>query len=135
MGRDAHVGGTVGHGSAAEIQNLDYRSVLRMLAVRDRRLFMHVGPDEAENVAVSQLTPRQAAFARLGALIALDATCASYIHVVELALAAGVTVEELVGTFVAVIPDAGGDGAVSGAHKLGLALGYDVEAALERHNP
>jgi alkylhydroperoxidase/carboxymuconolactone decarboxylase family protein YurZ len=121
--------------SAAEIQTLDYQSVLRMLAVRDRRLFMHVGSDEAENVAVSQLTPRNAAFARLGALIALDATCASYIHVVELALAAGVTVEELVGTLVAVIPDAGGDRAVSGAHKLGLALGYDVEAALERHNP
>jgi hypothetical protein len=134
VGRDMR--GTMGQGtSAAEIQKMDYRSVLRMLAVRDRRLFMHVGSDEAENVAVSQLSPSQAAFARLGALIALDASGASYIHVVELALAAGVTAEELVGTLVAVIPDAGCDRAVSGAHKLGLALGYDVDAALESHNP
>lgn len=110
---------------------MDYRRVLRMLAVRDQAFFELVGPDEAENVLVSQLEPGQAALVRLGALIALDAAPVSYIHVVEVARAAGVTSEELVGTLVAVIPDVGGDRAVSAAHKLGLALGYDIDAALE----
>lgn len=105
-----------------------------MLAVRDQAFFELVGPDEAENVLVSQLDAGQAALVRLGALIALDANLASYIHIVQVARTAGVTSEELVGTLVAVIPDTGGDRAVSAAHKLGLAIGYDVEAALETHN-
>jgi alkylhydroperoxidase/carboxymuconolactone decarboxylase family protein YurZ len=113
---------------------MDYRRVLRMLAVRDMAFFGLVGPDETENVLVSQLGQGEAALVRLGALVALDAALVSYIHVVEVARAAGVTAEELVGVLVAVIPDVGGDRAVSAAHKLGLAIGYDVEAALERHN-
>jgi alkylhydroperoxidase/carboxymuconolactone decarboxylase family protein YurZ len=113
---------------------MDYRRVLRMLAVRDKMFFDLVGPDEAENVLVSQLGPGEAALVRLGALVALDAAPVSYIHVVEVAREAGVTAEELVGALVAVIPDVGGDRAVSAAHKLGLAVGYDVEAALERRN-
>jgi alkylhydroperoxidase/carboxymuconolactone decarboxylase family protein YurZ len=114
---------------------MDYRRVLRMLAVRDQAFFDLVGPDEAENVLVSQLRPGQAALVRLGALIALDATAVSYIHIVDVARMAGVTPEELVGTLVAVIPDVGSDRAVSATHKLGLAMGYDVEAALEARNP
>jgi alkylhydroperoxidase/carboxymuconolactone decarboxylase family protein YurZ len=113
---------------------MDYGRVLRMLAVRDRRFFELVGPDESENVLVSQLTDGQAALARLGALIALDAAPSSYMHVAEFALASGVTAEELVGTLVAVIPVVGNDRAVSAAHKLGLAIGYDVDAALEDPN-
>jgi alkylhydroperoxidase/carboxymuconolactone decarboxylase family protein YurZ len=113
---------------------MDYRRVLRMLALRDPGFFDLVGPDEAENVLVSQLEAGQAALVRLGALIALDAELVSYIHVTAVGRAAGVTNEELVGTLVAVIPDVGGDRAVSAAHKLGLAIGYDVEAALETHN-
>jgi alkylhydroperoxidase/carboxymuconolactone decarboxylase family protein YurZ len=113
---------------------MDFRRVLRMLAVRDEAFFELVGPDEAESVLVSQLDPGQAALVRLGALIALDAALPSYIHIVEAARTAGVTSEELVGTLVAVIPETGGERAVSAAHKLGLAIGYDVEAALETHN-
>jgi alkylhydroperoxidase/carboxymuconolactone decarboxylase family protein YurZ len=113
---------------------MDYREVLRMLAVRDQAFFDLVGPDKAENVLVSQLDAGQAALVRLGALIALDAALVSYIHVAAVGRAAGVTNEELVGTLVAVMPDVGGDRAVSAAHNLGLAIGYDVEAALETHN-
>jgi alkylhydroperoxidase/carboxymuconolactone decarboxylase family protein YurZ len=113
---------------------MDFRRVLRMLAVRDEAFFELVGPDESESVLVSQLDPGQAALVRLGALIALDAALPSYIHIVEAARTAGVTSEELVGTLVAVIPETGGERAVSAAHKLGLAIGYDVEAALETHN-
>jgi alkylhydroperoxidase/carboxymuconolactone decarboxylase family protein YurZ len=113
---------------------MDYRLVLRKLAVRDQAFFDLVGPDKAETVLVSQLDAGQAALVRLGALIALDAALVSYMHVVDVARAGGVTNEELVGTLVAVIPDVGGDRAVSAAHNLGLAIGYDVDAALEAHN-
>jgi 4-carboxymuconolactone decarboxylase len=112
---------------------MDYRRVLRMLAVRDQAFFDLVGPDEAENVLASQLEGRQATLARLGALIALDAAVVSYIHIAEIGRAAGVTADEFVGALVAVIPDVGADRAVSAAHKLGLALGYDIETALETH--
>jgi alkylhydroperoxidase/carboxymuconolactone decarboxylase family protein YurZ len=105
-----------------------------MLAVRDQAFFDLVGPDEAENVLVSQLDSGQAVLVRLGALIALDAALASYIHIVEVARAGGVTSEELVGALVAVIPETGAERAVSAAQKLGLAMGYDVETALETHN-
>lgn len=113
---------------------MDYRRVLRMLAVRNQTFFDLVGPDEAENLLVSQLDASQAALVRLGALIALDAALVSYVHVVDVARAAGVSDEELVGSLVVAIPDVGGERAVSAAHKLGLAIGYDVDAALENHS-
>jgi hypothetical protein len=47
------------------------------------------------------------------------------------ALAAGATADEIVGTLVAVMSLTGVPLAVSADAKLGLALGYDVEAAIE----
>ena len=87
--------------------------------------------DERDNLFVSELTAQQAALARLAALVALDGPLAWYIHVVDYALLVGVTVDELVGTLIAVMPSTGADRVVSAAPKLGLALGYDVDAALE----
>ena len=49
----------------------------------------------------------------------------------ERALAAVATADEIVGTLVAVMSLTGVPRTVSAAPKLGLALGYDVEAALE----
>jgi hypothetical protein len=51
--------------------------------------------------------------------------------VIESGLAAGVTVDEIVGTLVSVMPAIGVARVVSAAPKLGLALGYDVSDALE----
>jgi 4-carboxymuconolactone decarboxylase len=110
---------------------MDHHHALRMLAARDRAFFVLVDQDEGDNLFVSELTAQQAALARLGALIALDGALASYIHVVDYALSVGVTVDELVGTLIAVMPTTGADRVVSAAPKLGLALGYDVDAALE----
>jgi len=45
--------------------------------------------------------------------------------------AAGATEDEIVGILVAVLPSIGADHVVSAAPGLGLALGYDVAAALE----
>ena len=102
-----------------------------MLAVRDRAFFTLVDQDEQDNLYVSELTAQQAALARLAALVASDGAQVSYLHVVEDALSAGVCVDDLVGTLIAVMPSTGADRVVSAAPKLALALGYDVDAALE----
>jgi alkylhydroperoxidase/carboxymuconolactone decarboxylase family protein YurZ len=112
---------------------VDYRLILRMLAVRDKSFFTAVEGDEAANLAASGLTVKEAALVRVAALVALDSAPASYAHAVDVAEAAGVTPDEVVGALVAVIPATGGDRVVSAAPKLGLALGYDVDAELEQY--
>jgi 4-carboxymuconolactone decarboxylase len=68
---------------------------------------------------------------RLGALIAVDAAPPSYLDAVDSARDAGTDDVELVGCLLAVLPALGAARVISAAPKLGLALGYDVVAALE----
>lgn len=110
---------------------MDHHHALLMLSVRDRAFFTLVDQDEQDNLHVSELTAHQAALARLAALVALDGAQVSYIHVVAEALSAGASVDDLVGTLIAVMPSTGADRVVSAAPKLALALGYDIDAALE----
>jgi alkylhydroperoxidase/carboxymuconolactone decarboxylase family protein YurZ len=77
------------------------------------------------------LDPKACALVRLGALLALDAGCASYQWGVQWALAAGATADEIVGTLMAVAPIIGVTRVVAAAPGFALALGYDVDAALE----
>jgi alkylhydroperoxidase/carboxymuconolactone decarboxylase family protein YurZ len=67
----------------------------------------------------------------LGALVALDAGCVSYQWGVQWALAAGATADEIVGTLMAVAPITGVTRVVTAAPEFALALGYDLDAALE----
>ena len=69
---------------------------------------------------------------RVAATIAVDAAPASFQHAVALAVAAGATNEEIVASLEAVTPVTGTARVVQCAPKIALALGYDVEAALER---
>src|SRR4029078_12741823 len=110
---------------------MDHHHALLMLAVRDRAFFTLVDHDEQDTLSVSELTAQQAALARLAALVALDGAQVSFMHVVEEALSAGASVDDLVGTLIAVMPSTGADRVVSAAPKLALALGYDIDAALE----
>ena len=59
----------------------------------------------------------------------------SFQHAVTLALAAGVTSDQIVATLEAVTPVTGAPRVVQCAPKVALALGYDVDAALERRDP
>ena len=68
---------------------------------------------------------------RLAATVALDAAPSSFQHAVSLALAAGATSDEIVATLEAITPVTGAARVVQCAPKLALALGYDVEDALE----
>ena len=103
---------------------MDHHHALLMLSVRDRAYFTLVDQDEQDNLHVSELTAQQAALARLAALVALDGAQVSFMHVVEEALSAGASVDDLVGTLIAVMPSTGADRVVSAAPKLALALGY-----------
>ena len=89
----------------------------------------------ASALAASVLDERTTSLVRIAAIIAVDAAPASFQHAVTHALAAGATRDEIVATLEAVTPVAGAARVVASAPKLALALGYDVEAALEQFDP
>src|SRR5262245_43606351 len=97
----------------------DYENTLRSLALNDED-FVHralAALDEAES---AELGPKVQSLVRLGALLAADAAPSSYQANVEAALAAGVTLEEIVATLLAVVPIIGSARAVSAAPELAL---------------
>lgn len=77
------------------------------------------------------LDERAAALVRLGALVALHAAPASYRGGVERALDAGASVDDVVATLTIVARTVGLARVVSAAPDLALALGYDIDRALE----
>jgi 4-carboxymuconolactone decarboxylase len=113
----------------------DYRTTLRLLALRDDRYIESLLADERRSAARSGIDPRTHALVRVGALIAMDAAPPSNMSAVEAASRAGVTHEEIVGALIAVLPIVGIARVVSAAPNLGLAAGYDVNEALEALDP
>jgi alkylhydroperoxidase/carboxymuconolactone decarboxylase family protein YurZ len=87
-----------------------------------------------DTVPASELDPKTHALVRLAAALAIDAAPSSYQSNVEVALASGASIDEIVGTLIAVAPTVGLARVVSAAPELALALGYDVDAALETPN-
>ena len=112
---------------------MEYQETLRKLAVRDDRFVDSILSAEVEHAPTPGLGPRAAAMVRFSALITLDAPVPVYQWAVDEALLAGVTVDELVGVLMALMPTIGVPRVSSAAPKIGLALGYDIESALERH--
>jgi len=104
--------------------------VLRKLAIGDEALLHRALADETGDLARS-VDPKTLALVRVAALIAVDACEASYLPAVDAARAAGATDEEVVACLFAALRVLGVARVVSAAPKLGLALGYDVAAALE----
>ena len=110
---------------------LDYKSTLRKLALRDDRYIEALMTREDSSAVESELDARTRALVQIGALVAVDAAPPSYMSVVEDALEAGITYDELVGALLVVLPVVGVPRIVSAAPNLGLAMGYDVGEALE----
>ena len=79
----------------------------------------------------SGLDERTNALVRLGALISTGSSLPSYRWSIEAARVAGATPEEVVATLIAVAPTVGLSRVVSAAPAIALALGYDIDAALE----
>ena len=112
----------------------NYKQHLRRLAVHDEA-FVGVLLGDENTPGACALDARTAALARFAATIAVDGAASSIQHAVALGLAAGVTSAEIVATLEAVTPVTGAAQVVSSAPKVALALGYDVEAALESLDP
>ena len=114
---------------------MDHRQILRRLAIGDTSFLEGVADNESETLAVSGLDAKTNAFACLGAAVALNANPSGYQTHVDDAFAAGATTAEIVGVLVAVGPTVGLTRVVSAAPALGLAVGYDPDAALEQLDP
>jgi alkylhydroperoxidase/carboxymuconolactone decarboxylase family protein YurZ len=110
-----------------------HRQHLRRLAVHDDAL-LEASATEDHCAANSVIDGRTAALVRVAATIAVDAAPASFQRAVSQALAAGVSADEIVAALEAVTPVTGAARVVQCAPKIALALGYDVDAALERHD-
>ncbi len=109
----------------------EYEERLRSLAINDERFVRSVLGMELDSAEMCRLDPKTHALVRLAAMLAVDAAPSSYQSSVDAALAAGASIDEVVGTVIAVAPTVGLARVVSAAPELALALGYDVEAALE----
>ena len=107
------------------------KETLRRFALNDERFVESVCGRGHANIETSALDQKTHALVRLGALLAIEATVSSYQPNIAMALAAGASVDEIIGTLVAVAPHVGMVRAVAAAPELALALGYDVSAAFE----
>jgi 4-carboxymuconolactone decarboxylase len=112
----------------------DHEERLRRLVLHDDHLIRSMLSVPPGRVEASGLDLKACALVRLGALVALDAGCVSYQWAVQWALAAGATAEEIVGALMAVAPITGVTRVVAAAPDFALALGYDLDAALEAWN-
>src|SRR3954453_13462797 len=109
----------------------EYQERLRSIALSDDHFATSVLGMGQDTIEASGLDPKTHAMVRLAALLAVDAAPSSYNASAELALASGASLDEIVGILVAVAPTIGLGRVVAAAPGFGLALGYDVEAALE----
>jgi 4-carboxymuconolactone decarboxylase len=112
----------------------EYKRHLRRLAVHDDALLEAIAGDSGA-YAPAGIDGKTAGLVRLAATIAVDAAPSSFQHAVALAVAAGATAGEIVACLEAVAPVTGAPRVVQCAPKVALALGYDVDAALERLDP
>jgi alkylhydroperoxidase/carboxymuconolactone decarboxylase family protein YurZ len=110
-----------------------HRKHLRRLALHDDAL-LEASAAEDLSPPDAAIDERMAALVRIAATIAVDAAPSSFQRAVSRALAAGVSADEIVATLEAVTPVMGAARVVQCAPKIALALGYDVDAALERHD-
>lgn len=108
---------------------VDYTDVLRLLALNDE----HFAEQCATGVGIEsfRLDPKTLALVRLAALVAVRGAVPSYGAEADAAVSAGATVAEIVGVLVSVVPVVGLPSVVAAAPSLAMALGYDVDAALE----
>lgn len=108
-----------------------HEDALRRMALSDERYVQDVLSMQLTNIDASGLDPKTHALVRLGALIALDGPQASFQWNASMAMASGATVDEIVGVMIAVAPTVGLARVVSCAPAVALAIGYDIDAALE----
>jgi len=100
-----------------------YEEKLRRLTLNDTERVIHP--------KFISLDARTLAMIELALLIAVDGPTSAFETAASAAIAAGATDDELVELLIVAAPTVGNAHVVAAAPKLALALGYDVEAALE----
>lgn len=106
---------------------MDYTERLRRLAINDARFTDGDGRD----LETQELNPKTLALVRLAALVAVGGAGPSYGAHADAAVGAGASAAEIVDVLVGVVPVVGLPSVVAAAPKLAMALGYDIETALE----
>ena len=109
---------------------LDYTEVLRRLAINDE-YFAEEFVIASEAVELDQ---KALALVRLAALVAVGGAVPSYGAAVDAAVSSGASAAEIVEVLVGVVSVVGLPSVVAAAPSLALALGYDVEVALEHQS-
>jgi alkylhydroperoxidase/carboxymuconolactone decarboxylase family protein YurZ len=104
---------------------------LRLLAENDAAFIASEIAAEPAGGDIHRLDERTKDLVRLGALVAGDAPQAAYSAIVARALDAGASDDDLIDALIAVAPSVGITRVVAAAPKLAVALGFDIEAALE----
>lgn len=98
-------------------------------------------PDDLEPVAECPGEASRAAgiaaphLERIAALVALDGTTPAFQREVNGALAAGASIDDVIGVLRSVTSVVGSARAMAAAPRIALALGYDVETELELLTP
>jgi 4-carboxymuconolactone decarboxylase len=106
--------------------------LLGRLAAHDERSIESVLGIRLDGTDLGKMDQKTRALVRIGALLAAGASAPAYEWAVGRAFAAGATAQEVVGTMIAVAPTVGVARVVSAAPALALAIGYDIDVALER---
>ena len=109
---------------------VNYREVLRLLAINDEH-FAEACVSGVVDDAL-KLDPKTQALVRIGALVAVGGSVPSYGTEVDAAGSAGATTTEIVDVLLGVVSVVGLPSVVTAAPTLAMALGYDVNDALER---
>lgn len=109
---------------------MDYTDVLRHLSIEDAQLAKHLA-ERDDDIASAVLDPKTVALVRLAALVAIGGAVPTYSALTDTAIGMGATPEEIVEVLVAIVPTVGLPRVVSAAPSVAMALGYDVEDALE----
>jgi 4-carboxymuconolactone decarboxylase len=109
----------------------DREVILRRLALGDDAFLQSLITNRQGATGPGGLDALQEALLRLGALAALDAPDLSFQHVIGAALDAGVSPDSIVDALVVLGPVIGSTRVLAIAPKVALAIGYDVDAALE----
>ena len=111
------------------MSRLDHTEQLRRLAINDAGFAEHClrGADAGS----AALDPKTQALIRLAALIAVGGSEPSFGAHADAAVSAGATAAEIVEVLVGVVPTVGLPRVVAAAPKVAMALGYDINGALE----
>jgi 4-carboxymuconolactone decarboxylase len=120
-----------GWNASAELD--DPGITLRKLAIHDDTYIESVLARGLRDTLSSGLDVKTQSMVRVAALAAVGAGPTAYMCPIEAALEAGATEQEIVGVLAALLPTLGPDRVSAAAPGLGLALGYDIDEALERH--